>query len=110
MGDVNVCLICLKAYSRVRYCCQAESPEAQLVALTAAKLKHLFGTKARSPATEHPPAINREAGSRHMSRTDCLEGNVDVTARGMRIGADFLVRFFGECGELALGKAPVLNM
>ena len=61
----------------------------------AAKLKHLFGTKARSPATEHPRAINRNAGSRHTSRTDCLEGNVDVTARGVRIRADFLVRFFG---------------
>jgi len=80
----------------------------------AAKLKHLFGTKARSPATEQPPGTRELSIAtrvvRHTSRTDYLEPNVDVTARSVRVGTDLLVRFLGERGELALGQAPILDM
>jgi transaldolase len=40
---------------------------------------------------------------------DHLELHVDVAARGVRIGADLLVRFPGERGEVGLGQRLVLD-
>src|SRR5215831_5482786 len=61
------------------------------------------------------------SSDRVVSRTKCavadetclsadhLERHIHVAARGVRVGADFLVRFLRERRELGLGQALVLD-